>query len=912
MRKHLGPWSLTSLVVLLVWSCQSPLSGASTPKAEPGTVTISLSTARTVVADLHSLITSYGVTLTCPGLTSLTGTATAASPSVSIPSVSPGTWTVNVIAYNGATPVAAGSSTVVVALGSTPTLTVTVSALQGGQGNYSLTCWFPTSVGITSVVGTLYTSAGAMVGSPVTIPAASFVAQTGGNTSCTFAQSNITAANYRLELTFYRNAVVAGDFSEAVNVWNNVTSDQWWSPSGTLQNYATFTAANFNSSDATLSNLTSSGTLSPTFASTTWAYTVASGTSAAFTPTCTAGKAIAYQLNSTTGPWTPLPSGTTSPAVIAGNTINVRVTASDGVTQQLYSVSVGAFGPVSTTFQFAGYQAVTFAATSPIQLGQSVSFAPIFGAGTGTSYQWYNNGASAGTSSSYTFTPSAPGYYAISVSFLFNGVLYSGSTNLTVGDQGIVMVSVPGGTFQRDSGSANLSTVSPFLISKFDITQAQYQAVMGSNPSYYTGATHPVDRISWYAAIAFCNTLSLAQGLTPVYTINGSTNPASWLGVPTSLNPFWSAAIMDRNANGYRLPTEMEWMWAAMGATSDSFGYPGSGTNTTGYAKPFAGYNGTNTATNYAWYDWSATGGPNSTSPVGQKLPNELGLFDMSGNAWQWCWDMSQTFPNGALTDYAGGFSGSLREIRGGAYGADVTTLSPSYQSLAYPPYTASGYYDHSFRVVRSNGGQYIPTDHLVGQWMFAGDATDTSGFSPASPHNGTVSGATLALDRKGNSNSAYSFTLSDSISITDPTLQFSTSQSFSLSVWFFTNATSGNLVGQLGNTGEYQYSLSLSSTGIYAWLGQYNVGAIARVNSLAPVTGAWHHAVLVCNPSVLSLTLYVDGVSQGTAVFVLSSASAPSTSFYLGANTFVGSLSGLRIYNRALTAAEVTALYRE
>ena len=163
---------------------------------------------------------------------------------------------------------------------------------------------------------------------------------------------------------------------------------------------------------------------------------------------------------------------------------------------------------------------------------------------------------------------------------------------------------VPAGSFQRDDMSTNISTVtSGFRMSKYEITRAQFLAIMKFDPSdskYSTGTSDPVQKVNWYHAIAFCNKLSIAEGLTPVYTISGSTNPDDWGAVPTSINVTWDAAIADWTANGYRLPTEMEWMWAAMGATSGS-GYT-SPTYLTGYLKLFAGGNGTSPTGDYAWY----------------------------------------------------------------------------------------------------------------------------------------------------------------------------------------------------------------------------------------------------------------------------------------------------------------------
>ena len=235
---------------------------------------------------------------------------------------------------------------------------------------------------------------------------------------------------------------------------------------------------------------------------------------------------------------------------------------------------------------------------------------------------------------------------------------------------------VPGGSFQRDGTATNTTTVSPFYMSTYPITQAQYVAVTGkANPSYFSegeeAPNRPVERVNWYDALVFCNMLSMAEGRTPVYTISGSTNPADWGEVPTDSNESWDAVTMNMAANGYRLPTEAEWMWAAMGATS-GHDYSGSGVYTTGYLKAFAGSTGTNSINDYAWFGYSSspqgTATEYMTYPVGSKLPNELGLYDMSGNVWDWIWDWRADYPSDPLTNPTGPESGTNRALRGSSW----------------------------------------------------------------------------------------------------------------------------------------------------------------------------------------------------------------------------------------------------
>jgi formylglycine-generating enzyme required for sulfatase activity len=132
---------------------------------------------------------------------------------------------------------------------------------------------------------------------------------------------------------------------------------------------------------------------------------------------------------------------------------------------------------------------------------------------------------------------------------------------------------VPAGAYQRDGTPTNVSTVAAaFRMSEHEITMEQFVAVTGlANPrtSFTSLVNGPVQKANWHHALVFCNKLSMVEGLTPVYTIGASTDPAAWIAanagvVPTTSNATWDAATADWSANGYRLPTEMEWTWAAM------------------------------------------------------------------------------------------------------------------------------------------------------------------------------------------------------------------------------------------------------------------------------------------------------------------------------------------------------------
>ena len=270
------------------------------------------------------------------------------------------------------------------------------------------------------------------------------------------------------------------------------------------------------------------------------------------------------------------------------------------------------------------------------------------------------------------------------------------------------------GQHLAEGGSCTLNgkavTLSSFWISPYEVTQEEFVSVMTgnkngieANPSYFQGDTkppaegevqerRPVERVSWYDAIVYCNLLSIKEGLTPCYAIKSSTDPALWGTSPTSTSAEdyadWNGVTCNFNANGYRLPTEAEWEYAARG------GQPGLTDNSWEYE-----YSGSNTPDDVAWYDDNSD---KKTHEVGKKQANSLGLYDMSGNVWEWCWDRygsSSGYPSGT-EDPAGPDAGSYRVRRGGGWSgsASYCTVSNRY-NYGSPYYRGNGY---GFRLVRS------------------------------------------------------------------------------------------------------------------------------------------------------------------------------------------------------------------
>jgi len=262
------------------------------------------------------------------------------------------------------------------------------------------------------------------------------------------------------------------------------------------------------------------------------------------------------------------------------------------------------------------------------------------------------------------------------------------------------MVFVKGGSFKntRSSYYGKNVIVSDFYIGKYDVTQKEWVDVMNNTPSKFKGENLPVETVNWYDAIEYCNKRSILEGLKPYYNIDknkkdSDNKPDPEFGDLDTLK--WTVTI-NTNANGYRLPTEAEWAYAASGGQ---------------FSKNYT-YSGSDDIEEVAWY-WRNSGdtplsGPwqwpvlvqnhNQTKPVGSKKPNELGLYDMSGNVRQWCWDWDGELPKN-VTDPKGKSSGFRRIWRGGGWmGAPYCTETNFRSSLA-----ANGAGpDQGFRVCRN------------------------------------------------------------------------------------------------------------------------------------------------------------------------------------------------------------------
>lgn len=225
-------------------------------------------------------------------------------------------------------------------------------------------------------------------------------------------------------------------------------------------------------------------------------------------------------------------------------------------------------------------------------------------------------------------------------------------------------------------------TVSSFIIGRYEVTQGEWLSVMGSNPAGGPGigSNYSVYNVSWYSILKYCNLRSIMEGLTPVYSINGSTNPADWGPVPGANNDIWNAAICNWGVDGYRLPTEAEWEYAARG-----------GSTTPDYI-----YSGSDEVNAVAWFILNSGA---TVHQVGGKTYNNLSLYDMSGNVWEWCWDWYSAYVSEGQINPTGPQTGSVRLLRGGCWDDSANNCRVSRRYNRSPNFGDDSY---GFRVCRS------------------------------------------------------------------------------------------------------------------------------------------------------------------------------------------------------------------
>ncbi len=244
-----------------------------------------------------------------------------------------------------------------------------------------------------------------------------------------------------------------------------------------------------------------------------------------------------------------------------------------------------------------------------------------------------------------------------------------------------IMINVLGGTYAMgesfsdgdlDEQPVHSVTLNAFKMSATEINQKQWISILGSNPSYFTssGDYAPVERVSWFDCISYCNKISILNNKTPCYSINGNTNPANW---KTGI------VVCDFSANGYRLPTEAEWEYAAKSG---------------GQFIKFSGTSDTSEVKNFAWYAMNSN---TTTHPTGVKQANSAGFYDMSGNVWEWCWDLYGSYQNTSQTNPTGSNTGDYRVTRGGSWDNSLFRCRSANRGINKPDLKSAGC---GFRIV--------------------------------------------------------------------------------------------------------------------------------------------------------------------------------------------------------------------
>ena len=325
--------------------------------------------------------------------------------------------------------------------------------------------------------------------------------------------------------------------------------------------------------------------------------------------------------------------------------------------------------------------------------------------GPGVEIRYTTNGTTpTGSSTLYTAPITLNNTITLKAIAIKSGLINSAVLEVTYTVIPLEMILIYSGTFQMGSPTTEIGRYSNetqhsvtltknFNMGKYQVTQEQYECVMGTNPSYFHGGTgrepatgevqakRPVEYVTWYDAVEFCNKLSEIVGLQPVYTITGIVRHTDGYITSATVTPDW-------NKNGYRLPTEAEWEYACRAGKTTAFN---DGTNDWNSFPDTLG-----------WYTGNSNTGMTykGTHEVGKKTANVWGLHDMHGNVYEWCWDWygASYYSSSPSSDPTGPDTSASRVIRGGSWGSDAQYLRSAYRRDSIPSNRGNGF---GFRLLR-------------------------------------------------------------------------------------------------------------------------------------------------------------------------------------------------------------------
>jgi hypothetical protein len=821
---------------------------------------------RSVVPDFTSQIDSYYITLTSGnGYTTRTQSVTTGSATFS--DIETGSWDINVSAKNGSTIVGTGSLADQTISTGENNITVTLSYSQTGTGGFSLVVWFPASTGIDSVTGVMESPALTLT---PTITAAS---DTSYN-QVTFAVSGIAGGSHALVITFKKGSTVSGVFREAVNIWDNITSDKWLASDGSLSNERIFSADEFYSTNAKLSDLVlSQGTLS--FASDTTSYDAGTISGSTLTITAAAsvdGQYIQYKLNS--GTLNELQPGTESGNITLSegtNTIVVKVTAPDKQTEKEYTITI-----VSDT-------------TAPTA-GTGVSFSSTTSTGTTVSWGAASDSVTAAASLSYKVVQASSSAAIDTVSEVDDvttagsGLVMDWTVNtLTAAVTGLSDSATYYFAVLVKDAVGNMSLYTPVSVTTTDGTAPTTGTGVSFADTTSTGTT-----VNWGAA---SDNVTAAANLS--YKVVQASSSAA-IGTVSeadaaTVTMAWTANTLTTTVTGLSSSTTYYFAVLVKDAAGNENLYTPASVTTTA-----SGDTTPPTLSSVSYSDAVAT-----TVTV-SATSDEAGTM-------YYVITTSSTSPT--ATQVAAGQNNSGTSAAASGNSAVSASTAKSFSVTGLSNFTKYYYYiaavDSSDNKSSVSGGSFATIgDDCVARYTFENATTDSVGSYDLSTPVGTASYSssqkkegTAALLLDGSTSLTTSFTLSDTESI---------------SAWVYLDASAGSFPTPIalgGSTGLQFFYDSGKLTGA--------IGTGITVEKTF-TSGMWHHIVLTAmkNSDGLNHTLYlyVDGYqytsNAGTAdynsgITTLYIGDDGSTSYY-----WKGYIDDVQIYSRVLSDTEVTSLY--